>query len=86
MNKREVTIPIIGLVAGTRLALGIGLGLLLADRLPPRSRNGAGWALVAFGALTTIPLVAEVFGASVPPLDQEHSPSQEPAGLVRFTG
>ena len=63
MKEREINIPTIGLIAGTRLALGVGLGFLLADRLSPEQRRGAGWALFALGALTTIPLVAEVFGA-----------------------
>jgi len=59
---REVPLPLpeIGLIAGTRAALGIGIGLLLADRLDREQRQAAGWALVAIGALTTIPLVADV--------------------------
>jgi len=43
MNTRELTTPtIIGLIAVTRVALGMGLGLLLADRLnseQPRARR-----------------------------------------------
>ena len=61
---REISIPLpeIGLIAGTRMALGIGIGLLVADRLSREQRQAAGWALVAIGALTTIPLVADVLG------------------------
>lgn len=45
------------LIAGTRVALGAGLGLLLAEKLNHNTRKGAGWALLTFGALTTMPLV-----------------------------
>ena len=60
MRERLLTIPEIVLIAGTRVALGAGLGLLLADKLNGHTRRGAGWALLTVGALTTIPLVAAV--------------------------
>lgn len=63
MRERQVTFPTLALIAGTRMALGVGLGLLLANRLTPEQRRAAGWALVAVGALTTIPLATEVLGA-----------------------
>jgi len=61
---KEVTLPFpeLALIAGTRAALGFGLGLLLADRLTPEQRQAAGLALVAVGVLTTIPLAADVLG------------------------
>jgi hypothetical protein len=62
MKERTLTIPEIGLIAGTRVALGMGIGLLLADKLNDQKRKGAGWALLAVGALTTIPLVLNVMG------------------------
>jgi len=62
MRERQVTLPTIGLIAGTRVALGAGIGLLLAGRLTPEQRRAAGWALLAVGALTTIPLAVEVLG------------------------
>jgi hypothetical protein len=34
MREASITLPELGLIAGTRAALGAGLGLLLADRLP----------------------------------------------------
>ena len=60
MKERMVTLPELALVAGTRMAFGAGLGLLLADRIHPEQRRAAGWALLAVGALTTIPLAAEI--------------------------
>jgi len=67
MSPKSVTIPELGLIAGTRGILGIGIGLLLADRLDQNQRRAVGWALVAVGALTTIPLAAQVmFGHESP--------------------
>ena len=60
MRKSVLTIPEIGLIALTRVALGAGLGLLLSSRLDRDARRAAGIALVAFGVLTTFPLVADV--------------------------
>jgi len=59
--------PEIMLIAGTRIALGTGIGLLLADKLNEDHRRGAGWALLAVGVLTTIPLVINVLGKSSVP-------------------
>ncbi len=62
MTERTLTIPEIILIAGTRVALGVGVGLLIADSLPRDARKAAGLALLAVGALTTIPIVADVLG------------------------
>ena len=60
MVTREITLPRLGLIAGTRAALGAGAGLLLADRLSPDQRRAVGWTLLAVGVLSTIPLAAQV--------------------------
>ena len=65
MMQRIVTMPDIILIAGTRVALGIGIGLLLSRKLREGVREGAGWALFAIGALTTIPLVMKVRAAGL---------------------
>jgi len=56
MRERVLTVPEIILIAGTRVALGAGVGLLLAGKMNDNKRQGAGWALFAVGVLTTIPL------------------------------
>jgi hypothetical protein len=60
MRKTVLTIPEIGLIALTRVALGAGLGLLLSSKMDRGARTAAGVALVTFGALTTFPLIADV--------------------------
>jgi hypothetical protein len=62
MQERSLTLPELVLIAGTRVALGAGIGLLLGDRLSRDGRKGAGWALLGLGVVTTIPLVMGVLG------------------------
>ena len=62
MRETRLTLPQLGLIAGTRGALGAGLGLLLGDRLSQPQRKAVGWTLVLVGVLTTIPLALEVLG------------------------
>jgi hypothetical protein len=57
LTERAVTIPEVMLIAGTRVALGVGLGLLISDWLNKDQRQAAGWALLGVGVLSTIPLV-----------------------------
>ena len=60
MKPRTLTVPELALMAGTRVALGIGIGLLIADKIPRDTRKGAACALLLMGALSTIPLVAGI--------------------------
>jgi hypothetical protein len=62
MIEWKLTIAEIMLIAGTRVALGVGLGLLLSGRLNKDQRKAAGWALALVGGLTTIPLALGVIG------------------------
>jgi hypothetical protein len=64
MRETQITVPDLALVAGTRAALGAGIGMLLADRLPAEQRKAVGWTLVLIGALTTVPLAFEILGGS----------------------
>ena len=71
MRRISLRVPEIGFIAGTRAALGAGIGLLLADRLTRRQRRKVGRVLLAIGAVTTVPLVVnlirktkESFGAA----------------------
>jgi hypothetical protein len=62
MIERKLTIAETMLIAGTRIALGAGIGLLLSSRLNNDQRKAAGWALALVGGLTTIPLARGMIG------------------------
>ncbi len=49
--------PEVAALAATRMALGGGLALLLADRVEERQRRLIGWTLFLAGAASTVPLV-----------------------------
>jgi putative Mn2+ efflux pump MntP len=59
MTAKRITLalPEIGLIAMTRGALGVGIGLLLSNGLEKNGRRSAGLALLAVGVLTTIPIL-----------------------------
>jgi len=57
LTQRAVTIPEVMLIAGTRVALGAGIGLLISDLLNKGQRQAAGWALLGVGVMTTIPII-----------------------------
>lgn len=61
MKNYHLTLPILGLLAGTRALAGAGLGLLLADKLDWNQRRAVGWTLLIIGIATTAPLAAQVF-------------------------
>ncbi len=62
MKETRLTFPELGLIAGTRAALGGGVALLLADRLTKEQRKAVGWSLFLVGAVTTIPLAILALG------------------------
>jgi hypothetical protein len=62
MIETRLTIADIILIAGTRVVLGAGIGLLISTRLNNDQRKAAGLALALVGGLTTIPLALGVFG------------------------
>jgi hypothetical protein len=57
MMSRNFTFPEVGLFAATRVALGIGIGLLISRGLGRHESKAAGLALTALGGLTTIPFI-----------------------------
>lgn len=54
--------PLFMLIVATRAALGVGIGLLLAEKLRDH-RRAVGAALVAVGAVTTVPAAMAVIRA-----------------------
>lgn len=62
LKERKVTLPELALIAGTRVALGAGIGLVVSERLDAEQRRAVGWTLLLIGALTTVPLAITVLG------------------------
>ena len=62
MRETRISIPELALVASTRGMLGVGIGLLLSGKLGQERRVAVGATLAVIGALSTIPLLMEVFG------------------------
>jgi hypothetical protein len=62
MRSTRVTLPELGLIAGTRGLLGFGIGLLLSSRFSEEQRKAIGWTAFLVGAVSTIPLAIEVLG------------------------
>jgi len=80
MRHRNVTLPELFLIAGTRVVLGAGLGLLIAEMLDREQRRAAGWSLFLVGALSTIPLAAEVLGKG------DELSARQPSELATIAG
>jgi hypothetical protein len=55
MKQLVVSLPTLGFLVATRAALGFGIGLLLADRLPAGRRRSIGLTLFGLGVATTVP-------------------------------
>ena len=60
MKTVFLNLPTFGFIVGTRAGLGVGIGLLLSERLPAERRRMIGTTLVALGAATTIPAAMSV--------------------------
>jgi hypothetical protein len=59
-RRIPIALPRLALIAVSRGMLGLGIGLLVASRVPPADRRKVGWTLVLTGLLSTIPLAAGV--------------------------
>jgi len=57
MKNVSLKLPTLGFIVATRAALGVGLGLLLSERMSDSRRRAIGLTLVTIGAATTVPAV-----------------------------
>jgi len=85
MNMKAITLPELALIAGTRAALGAGVALLLGGRLDDGQRKAVGWTLFAIGALSTVPLAAEVLHRNGAAADDESGREEEQGRLAGET-
>jgi hypothetical protein len=84
MKEARVSLPELALIGGTRVALGAGLGLLLADRLPHEQRRAIGWSLFLVGAITTVPLAFAIRAGLHPSAGAADQPNREPGARERL--
>ena len=62
MIERNITLPDMILWTGTRVALGVGIGMLISRRLSKDAMKAAGVALAVVGGFTTVPLAIAIIG------------------------
>lgn len=58
--KTGEQIPLDSLLAFTRTAIGLGIGMLVADRIRRPFRQATAIALVSLGALAAVPLIVKL--------------------------
>lgn len=56
----RMTLPEMILWTGTRIALGVGIGMLVSRGLSNDARKSTGIALTVLGGFTTIPLAMQI--------------------------
>ena len=60
ISKTSEHLPVDPLLVVTRTAIGLGLGILMADKIKPSLRQAAAIALVAIGALAAAPWLVKI--------------------------
>ena len=63
----SLKVPEVGFIAGTRFALGIGVGLLTAGKMDRHQRERTGWTLVAAGVISTVLIAKRIVGRTKRP-------------------
>ncbi len=70
MKRVDLSKPEFFFIVATRAILGMGVGLLGADRIARKNRRYVAAALIAVGALTTVPAAIAVFRGGKKPLKE----------------
>ena len=60
ISKSSEDLPVAPLLVLTRTAIGLGLGILLADKIRPRVRQATAISLLAIGALAAAPWLVKL--------------------------
>ena len=60
ISKTSEQLPIDPLLVVTRAAIGLGVGILMADKIKPSIRQAAAITLVAIGALAAAPWLVKI--------------------------
>src|SRR5215468_9850753 len=78
ISKTTEQFPIDPLLVVTRTAIGVGLGILVAEKIKPPLRQVAAIALVAIGALAATPWLVKIT------IGQIHRPESEWGSRARL--
>jgi hypothetical protein len=78
MPKTGETLPLDSLLVLTRTAFGLGIGMLLADKIRPPFRQGAGIVLVSIGILAAVPFLVKLA------VEQINRPTSERGSRARL--
>ena len=88
MKNVFLNLPTFAFIVSTRAALGVGIGLLLSERLPARRRRAIGRTLIAVGAATTVPaalsVVRSVRGSKQREINSSIGRDSQLIGATRF--
>ena len=60
ISKSSEDLPVAPLLVLTRTAIGLGLGILLGDKITPRVRQATAITLLAIGALAAAPWLVKM--------------------------
>ena len=60
MKKEQVPFGELVLLVGTRVLAGVGIGLLVSEKLPTAVRRAVGITLLAVGVISTVPLAIDL--------------------------
>ena len=63
----SLKVPEVGFIAGTRFALGMGVGLLAAGKMDRHKRERVGWSLVAAGVVSTVLIAKRIISRTKRP-------------------
>lgn len=61
ISKFGENLPVTGLVAFSQAAVGVGVGLLVADKLEVSARQRTAIALISAGAAAIVPFIAGIY-------------------------
>ena len=61
-DKFGENLPVSGVVAFSQVAIGLGVGLLVADRIGENARRNAAFALLGIGVASIVPVIVGVPG------------------------
>jgi len=59
-DKFGENLPVSGVVAFSQVAIGLGVGLLVADRIGENARRNAAFALLGIGVASIVPVIVGV--------------------------